>query len=196
MIPPEWATRLGKRLSLETFAIEFSDAWNNLASRFLKLECWQTYQEQESNKSHSEYKLGNVANAAKMLENEAETDRPLYEGVKSRRLKYARVRLIKLPLTPYLRYEMISYRIREQMGENIEVVQVGSEVSLPNEEYFDFLLFDRTTALVHDYGTDGRQVGGWLVEDAETLERLERTTAQLRRHAVPIGRFLPSIGGK
>jgi len=39
------------------------------------------------------------------------------------------------------------------------VVRCDSGTELPNEEHFDFLLFDRHTALIHDYGkgSAGRQ---------------------------------------
>lgn len=190
MLPPNWATGLGTRLSMDGFAVEFGEAWERLERRFIKLECWQTYQEQASNRSHDEYKLGNVVAATRLLEIEAETDRPLYERIKSEGLEYARVRLVKLPLSSYLQYELISYRIREQMGENIEAVLVESDVSVPSEELFDFLLFDRRTALVHDYGTDGCQVGGWRVDDPDVVERLERTAVQLRASAVTVNELL------
>jgi hypothetical protein len=76
------------------------------------------------------------------------------------------------------------------MGENIETVLFDRDVSLPNEQYFDFLLFDDSTALVHDYGTDGRQVGGWLVTEPEILRDLEATVVGLRRGSQSLSAFL------
>ena len=47
MIPPEWARIDSSRLTLDEFQSWFSDAWSKVDSRFLKLECWQSYQEIE-----------------------------------------------------------------------------------------------------------------------------------------------------
>jgi hypothetical protein len=189
MTPPRWATDGGKPLSVGDFAKQFSTAWERIERRFLKLETWQTYREQESNRSQAEYLAGNLATAARLLESEAETDRPLYESVSSRGIDYSRVRLVQLPLSSYLRYEMIGYRIRKRMGERIVIVVIDPNVMLPNDQHFDFLLFDQCLALIHDYGTDGHQVGGWLIDDPDILERLEHTALELRARAIPVGEF-------
>jgi hypothetical protein len=60
--------------------------------------------------------------AGEFLEREAEAD-PLHEDVDRRGIEYARVRLIQEPLTAYLRYELMAYSMREQLGERIEVVR-------------------------------------------------------------------------
>lgn len=88
----------------------------------------------------------------------------------------------------------MSYRIRASMGETIVIRVVDSDLRLPNEELFDFLLFDRHTALVHDYGLGevGTQTGGWLVRDEPTIDYLEETVLSARRHAVPLERFASS----
>ena len=193
MIPPLWITESGKRLSMPEFGQAFSSAWSNMENRFLKLECWQDYTEQEDNKSQEAFKAGNIGLARKLLTEEAEGDRPLYEDVNARNLDYARIRLLKPPLSSYLRYESMSYSIRAAMGENILAVVLGPEVQLPSEDYFDFLLFDQSVALVHDYGTDGFQVGGWLIDDQETLTRLEGIAANLQAQAKPLLEVLQDI---
>jgi len=190
MLPPQWATAPGKRLSMGDFIAEFNQAWPNLTRHCLKLECWQTYQEQKSNRSLDVYMSGDVESATRLLEEEAEPSRPLYEGIRSKGLDFARIRLVALPLTSYLQYEMINYRIREAMGESIEVVLLDPSISLPNDDFFDFLLFDDTSALVHDYGMDGFQVGGWLVEDADVVRRLEEIVVNVRSKSVPLAEFL------
>src|SRR4051794_16133177 len=152
MLPPQWAVRNSQRLDLDEFGARFAGAWSRLQFRFLKLECRQTYQERETNTSQEAYNKGEVGKARELLRQEAEADRPLYKDMKARGLDYARIRLIQQPLTPYLEYELMAYRIREDMGETIEIVRCGRELNLPNDKYFDFLLFDRRTALIHDYG--------------------------------------------
>ncbi|MEV6349841.1 DUF6879 family protein [Actinoplanes sp. NPDC051851] len=170
----------------------FTSAWSQLKSRFLKLECWQRYWEAEDNRSQAAYDRGDLDTAGDLLRAEAEADRPLYQDVRTRGIEYARVRLLQEPLTPYLKYELLSYRIRVDLGENIEVVRCNDAAHLPDERHFDFLLFDQTTALIHDYGTAevGQQTGGWLTRDSEVITRLEQTVADLRQQAVPLHQYL------
>jgi hypothetical protein len=92
-------------------------------------------------------------------------------------------------LSPYLQYELISYEIRQAMGEYIEVVRLPSGLTLPNDDYLDFLLFDRRTALIHDYGDSGSQSGGWMTHNTDTIDALERTVLDLRKAAKPIEQY-------
>lgn len=162
MYPPAWALVNSTWLDLGEFGSAFASAWSRIESRFLKLECWQSYREVETNESQAAYNHGDVGMARQLLKQEAEADRSLYEDVRRRGIEYARVRLVQEPLTPYLEYELLSYRIRAELGESIEVVHCPPKLRLPDEQHFDFLLFDRHTALIHNYGTGdtGFQVGG------------------------------------
>lgn len=192
MIPPTWALKGSVRLDLDEFQSEFSRAWPKAGSRFIKLECWQQYREQEASRSQDEYSRGDIPRTRELLRVEAEADRPLYEDVRRRGIGYARIRLVQQPLTPYLKYELMAYEIRAEMGENIEVVRWGPASRLPDEDNFDFLLFDRHTALIHDYGSGeiGVQTGGWITHDADVIASLEIRAAALRRIAVPLPVFL------
>jgi Family of unknown function (DUF6879) len=192
MRPPQWYLDSSRRLSLDEFAAEFAGAWSRLTSRFFKLECWQSYQELDSNKSLAAYNAGDLDETANLLQREAEADRPLYDSVRARGVTYARIRLVQLPLTPYLKYEIINYRIRREMGEWIEIVKIPSDVPLPNAQFFDFLLFDEQAALIHDYGDDGRQIGGWATRRPEVLRTLAEKAVGLRRQASSLAEFLKS----
>jgi hypothetical protein len=165
-----------------------------VGTRFLKLECWQRYHEADTNESQAAYLRGDLDAARELLQREAEGDRPLYDDVKQRGLDYARIRLVQEPLTAYLRYELVSYNIREHLGEHIEVVRCDPALRLPDDEYFDVLLFDRHTALIHDYGTGevGRQMGGWVTHEPATIATLDTTIATLRRTAEPLRQYLAS----
>jgi hypothetical protein len=189
MRPPQWALQGSTRLGLDGFSAMFSDAWSALTSRFLKLETWQTYQELDTTESQKAYESGDAQRARELLALEAEADRPLYEDIAKQGIDYARIRLIQEPLSPYLQYELISYRIRHAMGENIQIARIPAEVTLPNNDYFDFLLFDRHTALIHDYGDAGAQSGGWITHDTAAIDALEQTALKLRATAIPLQRF-------
>lgn len=194
MIPPESLVEASTRLDLEGFQSQFATAWAQLTSRFLKVECWQEYQELDVTESQKAYKRGDISAARKLLEEEAESDRPLYDDVRNRRIEYARIRLLKFPLTDYLEYELMAYSIRSKIGENIEIAQLSSSAEVPSEINFDFLLFDRHTALMHDYGSEivGAQSGGWVSHDADVISVLEERARALRSGAVPLRDFLVS----
>ncbi|GAA4615128.1 hypothetical protein GCM10023195_66460 [Actinoallomurus liliacearum] len=191
-MPPTWALTGSTRLDLDGFGAAFVDAWSRIESRFLKLECWQAYHEREASESQAAYERGDIESAREFLHYEAQADRPLYEDVREQKIEYARVRLIQEPLTAYLRYELLSYRIRADMGENIEVVVCDPALHLPDDRYFDCLLFDRHTALIHDYGSGeiGLQTGGWVTHEPVAMAALADTVEALRRRAVPLRDYL------
>ncbi|MFF5258746.1 DUF6879 family protein [Actinomadura viridis] len=181
--PPAWALEGARRLTLEGFQRAFGEAWKRVDRDFLKVECWQSYQEADGVRSQQAYQQGRLDLARGLLREEAQGDQPLYDEVNERKLAFTRLRLISFPLTGYLRYELINYAIRRELGENIEFVTPPSPVT----EYFDFLLFDQHTALIHDYGPGpvGHQVGGWVTHTAGPLARLADLAAELRAHLRP-----------
>ena len=131
MRPPGWAVDRGERLDLDAFASAFSHAWARLGKRFLKAECWQSYRENVNSASQRAYERGEHDRAVELLREEAEADRPLYADVRSRGIEFARIRVLRQPLTDYLRYELPAYRIRARMGETTEVVRADPGTPLP-----------------------------------------------------------------
>ncbi|MFL6075815.1 MAG: DUF6879 family protein [Mycobacteriales bacterium] len=172
--------------------MEFTSAWRRVRSQVLKVESWQVYQEPET-QSLQAYLRGDFDQVEFLLEKEADLDREVYEGVRSRGTPFIRVRLARFPLTGYLTFEMWNYVVRERRGETIEIVDLSSDPRpLPNPRYFDFLLFDQAVALIHDYGTDGLQVGGWLTTSTRTIEHLSTICADLRKRSTPLAAAIRS----
>lgn len=196
MIPPEWIREASTRLNLEEFQSQFASAWSQLTARFLKVECWQEYQELETTGSQEAYKRGDISSARRLLKREAEGDHPLYEDIRNRQIDYARIRLLKLPLTDYLKYEIMAYSIRSEIGENIEILQLHPRTIVPSETHFDFLLFDRHTALIHDYGSapTGAQSGGWISYDTNVVSALGSVAKRWREHDLGCHRSRPVAG--
>lgn len=181
-------------LTLEEFGGEFANNWRNVRSRVLKSECWQTYQEPDTKSLH-EYQRGNFSEVEHLIETEADFDREVYEDVRRNGTPFIRLRLVKMPLSQYATYEMWNYIVRARLAETIKIIDVSADPRpLPNHTHFDFLLFDGNTALIHDYGTTGRQVGGWATSSPDVLERLADTAAQMRSRAVPLDAFLSRHG--
>ncbi|MEU9867377.1 DUF6879 family protein [Actinomadura sp. NPDC048021] len=178
--PPAWALDGSEWLTLEGFLEAFGEAWVRTECRFLKLECWQSYREADGVRSQEAFQTGDIALTRRLLEEEAIEDQPLRDEVRSRNLGFTRVRLLTYPLSDYLRYEMINFEVRSRLGERIEFFLPPS----PVQNYFDFLLFDSHTALIHDYGSGpiGYQSGGWLTHARKTLNSLADIPADLRAH--------------
>lgn len=173
--PPDWAIRSARRLDLEHFGEQFSKSLDGSISDFHKVEAWQTYQEPDT-KSLQAFIAGDAESALRLLREEADSELDVYNALAKKQVSFIRLRLIVRPMPVYLRWELLNYAVRsdERYGEDVRIVDLTGKVSrLPDEDHFDFLLFDTSRALVHDYGNDGLQVGGWLVEDQAVLVRLE-----------------------
>jgi hypothetical protein len=193
--PPAWAVSAARRLDLLEFTTEFGGLLPEVHRRIVKVEVWPTYQEPETGSLHA-YMSGNHAVVRALLEIEAEQDSAAYDHVQQAGASFIRLRAVTLPLTPYLTYEMLNYTVRARLGETIEIADLTADRRpLPNPRSFDFLLFDRDAALIHDYGHDGLQVGGWLTRDPAVLARLARNAAALRRRTVPLDAFLAAQPG-
>ncbi len=136
------------------------------------------------------FNSGDLIETKRLLKEEAEVDDPIYKDVQQKGIDFARIRLIQRPLTPYLKFELMSYQIRQEMGETILIVELANDVKVPSEEYFDFLLFDRRVALVHNYGDDGLQRGGWYVDQPSVIVKLEERVESLRRMSIDLKDFL------
>jgi hypothetical protein len=183
------------RLTLPAFISEFGRQYPRVRRRTVKVEVWQTYQEPDTGSLHA-YMSGNHAVVRALLEIEANHDRAVYDHVQRTGTPFIRLRAVTLPLTPYLTYEMLNYTVRARLGETIEIADLTADRRpLPNPRSFDFLLFDRDAALIHDYGHDGLQVGGWLTREPAVLARLTRNAAALRRRAVSLDGFLANQSG-
>jgi hypothetical protein len=188
--PPEWALQNAVRLDMREFALAFSDSWRSAVSGMEKVETWQTYQEPET-QSLAAFENADYRRVGQLVEEEAKLDGFVYDDVQHKGRSFVRQRIVKLPLTSYLEWEFWNYRIRARLGEIVQVIDhTNSRDDLPNASFFDCLLFDNNIALVHDYGTDGLQVGGWLVTSQVVLDRLAGTIAGLKAQSVPLETFI------
>lgn len=188
--PPDWVLAGAQRLDLKEFGQAFIESWRKINSTLQKTECWQTYQEPET-KSWSEYRRGNFGRVLPLLEAEADYDQEVYEDVKTKDKSFIRLRLVKRPLSEYLEFEIWNYLVRARRGETIMMADLSTDGRpLPNHSYFDFLLLDEATALIHDYGTDGLQVGGWVTRVPEVIERLKVQAKVIQDQSVPLREFI------
>jgi hypothetical protein len=193
--PPAWSVAGARQLSLAEFGAEFGVLWSGLRHGLVKSECWQTYQEPET-QSWLAYQRGDYAAVPALLEREASFDQVVYDAVTANDTPFVRVRVVRLPLSEYLTFEMWNYIVRARRGETIEILVLPADDQrpLPDHTYFDFLLFDDSAALIHDYGLDGLQTGGWATTEPSVLGRLEESATLARKDAIPLATFLAAQG--
>jgi hypothetical protein len=91
-----------------------------------------------------------------------------------------------------LRWELLNYAVRAEprFGEDVRIVDVtGKHAQLPDDSAFDFVVFGPGSALVHDYGEDGLQVGGWAVSEPAVVAELTRMARSWLADAVALDDF-------
>lgn len=103
--------------------------------------------------------------------------------------RFARVRVVRSPLTDYERYECDwGYRFNTALGEDVRVLDL-SEVDYPHPlPPWDFWLFDDSTGVRMVYTDDGRFEGAEAVEPGE-VGQLATWQAQLIETAVPFSDY-------
>lgn len=179
-VPPAWATDASERLDLDGFAKYFTQLFSACTSTFEKLESWQTYLQPDSGALKAFLAGAPGDEVARSLAAEAEAEAFVYEKVRSTELRFERLRVIERPYSAYVAFEMINYDVRVPLGEEVRI----ADAKELDADVFDFLLFDRRHALIHDYGLNGLQVGGWYTSDTMTLNRLSDAYESVRRHSV------------
>jgi hypothetical protein len=134
-------------LSLDELQAELEQHFRTSRSQFLKLETLPTYIEQDE-PSLDAALAGNWSEARRILAEEFERATEELVGKPSPACRSRRLRLYDMPLSDYLRWELITYRESTLRGEEIRV--------LPRSEYRgvqrDLILFESEVMfeLVHD----------------------------------------------
>lgn len=196
MRPPSWAIESARRLDLGEFGQCFKDLMHRLETDFFKVEVWQTYQE-PGTASLEAFESGDLTRAESLVRAEADAEIDVYRTFRRKGVPFARLRVIEQPLTAYLRWELLNYVVRSEprYGEDVRTVDVTGQVErLPDADHFDFIVFGAEGALVHDYGTEGLQTGGWLVLETEVLDRISGIARDLRARSRPLSDFVQSQG--
>lgn len=184
-----------QRLDEGGWRSSFRKLWPTLTQRYFMFEGRQAYA-QPGDPSYEAFIRGDLAEAARQLASAIAAQEGLYSALFRKGVDFVRVRAVELPLSPYLRdYEFPAYRISSQYGERILILRLSE--TEPSSQFFaasDFLLFDSSAALVHDYDPTGLLRGGWLCRNAEYCAQLYALSRELVSASVPFRTFERSIG--
>jgi len=116
---------------------------------------------------------------------------PLYEDVRTKGIRWVRVRIVQLPLSDYIaQYEFAAYRESSRLGEEIRFVDEESlSRRLREKGLIDYLEFDDSVVLVHNYDDQGLQHGGWIIEAPDAIERIQAVSRDLLDCSVSMEAF-------
>lgn len=109
---------------------------------------------------------------------------------------WRRARIVDLPLSDYLRYQLLGYVESQACGEQIHIAERTPELAGP-QAFGDFWVFDANTpqamAIEMHYDADGRVLGADRVDDRTQVARLTAAAEQVWSAGAPLNDFLAAL---
>jgi len=176
-------------LTKTEFLKEAHSAWNKLSGRFFKLEELQSFAE-PGDPSFEAYRRGDRIAAARLIKSRVAKQGIMYGSALSRGVKLLRVRIVDLPITPYLSYEWPAYHVNATIGETILVPEPALISDLRHDRRMkDFLLFDDFLVLLLHYDSAGVFVGATPITDSERVQEYKEFSESLLPKSMPFTEF-------
>jgi hypothetical protein len=101
------------------------------------------------------------------------------------------VRVVELPLTGYLRWELYVLRVRARAGERIRIAL--PRVTAPAESRYgtipELVILGSVAGYVVDYGDDGTPSGAWKFVEAGAISRCRSALQELYDSSEEIEQF-------
>lgn len=186
----QFAAASGTELRGDAFLAAFhEDFWRTGPSGFWKLEVGQSFIESTS-ASWWAFEHGDLAGAVALHEGRREELADYYRRIAEHGFATCRVRVVDLPLSPYLRWELPLLRLRDELGGACRVLAsshhalLGADRPLPEV----CVLGDEVVYRLL-YAPSGLQLGGVRYADAVLAVGLRRYLQALFYAAEPIWSF-------
>ncbi len=163
-------------------------AWKNATDNIFRLEAIPEYNVSEDLISFEKWKQGKAdldQASINWLENLNKT--------KERRVKMQRVRVVPLPLSDYVKYEIDFWKHSTQNGEEILFLEEKEYERLIQSLNFkpkDFWMFDDRVLIIFHYDKTGNFVREELVTDEIIIKHHIDLKHKLLQHAIPMKEFL------
>jgi len=161
--------------------------------RFFKLETLQIYQIDVESPQFQAYQKGNLEEARRITKGVllSGLGKP-YEKIKKKNIKFRRVHIVELPLSFYLRFELESYKISIELGEEIYLIPKEEAEKLKRSvEFQDFLMFDNKIVYLHYFDIP---TGEWkyteLIDDPKEIKGYIQLKEQLLKKSLLVDQFL------
>jgi hypothetical protein len=174
-----------------SFWKQFGAAWGSVRDAVWKLETRQKYSE-PGNVGWELLEKGDFEAAVATVPKNRQVDVPLYASLAERNITFTRCRPVEVPMSSYLRWELVSYDFNAVHGERIFFFNKQDVLSFEFDQVVghDFMVFDKLCAMIHNYNTDGLIVGGWKTTNQQHIESLLLTYKAIMDSSVPYREFL------
>ncbi len=167
---------------------DFDTFFNELRSRWVKVERLQEYDESDS-AGYQAFKRGAYAEARNLVQRMVRSQTTNYSHARRFGVAMIRIRICDLPLSPYLlHYEIPAYLADIECGEDIRFVDSRLiDDLLTDSGISDYVLFDdrRVTALIYDVGSATLQ-DVLLAEDPAVVRQYVEISDELIRRSAPM----------
>ncbi len=182
-----------KRVNRQQLDEYFNKLFQGVTKEYFKLEVLQNYSDEDEDNSPSlkAFRRGDKATSLKLLQEEIKQTTPWFAPTK--RIKKIRIHIVKLPLTPYLEWEIEWYKAFNipKVGEQIFLINqnkaVKQGIKLPKG---DLIILDNTTVIVNEYESkQGGVIGSRVYVGPEEIKPFLKLKKQLLKLAVSLEDF-------
>ncbi|MFE3719136.1 DUF6879 family protein [Streptomyces cyaneofuscatus] len=161
----------GEVLSRDDYLADFSRVHASDISLLAKIERGQTFQEPGS-PSWEAFAAGDWSGALRLMEAERESTAAYFRDASERGLVFRRVRVVELPVSPYLQWEMNVLRLRSESGERIRVLGAGKIADLERDaEVPEVVILGDSVMYAVIYDADQKGAGARRFTDRGQVRR-------------------------
>ncbi|WP_051753449.1 DUF6879 family protein [Streptosporangium amethystogenes] len=173
-----------EQLSADQYLSDFWPYFQKLEGAFWKLECRQSFSEPK-NPSWRALARGDWAEALRIIDETAdEIQAPVLQAPG---FPMHRVRIVRRPYTPYLRWELYFIRLRAQAGERIRVLDA---TALGNRLLPELVILGSAVMYEVRYDDTGTLSGARKIRDPGLITSCRHEVEDLYSHAEDLLTFL------
>lgn len=178
----------GQRMELDPYYADFERDYVS-AREFWKLERGQSYAE-PGEPDWQAFNRGDWAESMRLMEGWREELAELRREDAARGMVARRIRIVALPLTPYIHWELYALKIRDELCESIRVLRDTEIADLEDQGPLpDIYTIDRHVMYQAIYNDDGVLENALKYTDGELVSQCRDFIADLYDRGEPIGSF-------
>ena len=178
----------GERMELDPYYEDFEREFTR-AREFWKLERGQDYAE-PGEADWQAFNRGDWAESMRLMEGDRAELAKFHQENAARGMAARRIRIVALPVTPYLHWELHALKIRDETGEDIRVLLDTDIADLEDQGPLpDIYTIDRRVMYQAIYNDDGVLEHALKYTDGELVSRCRDFIAGLYDRGEPIGSF-------
>ncbi|MFD0328534.1 DUF6879 family protein [Streptacidiphilus monticola] len=175
----------GERLDQAEYLACFEELfWRSGPEGFWKLERLQHYQEPGLASWEAYFRDGDWDLALRLVEESRPDVAAHLSRIAAAGVRHHRVRVVERPLSPYLLWELHLLRLKDQLGENVRIVDDSLAGPLP-----ELVVLGRHAVFDVRYTPDGLPDGAVRCTDPDTVAEARDLVRRLHRVGEPLPAF-------